>query len=108
MMLKPLFAALLIAGLAAPVAAQSVYGTGGKPCSQWTADKKKKWPHLGDIDWLMGYVSGVNRGRGPGSAIMGQATVEAADGFVTNFCASNPDRPIFEAADALIANLQPR
>jgi hypothetical protein len=106
---KPVAAALLalsIAGLAAPAAAQSVYGSGGGPCRNWTANLGKRWPHLADTDWLMGYISGVNTGRGPGSRMMANANVQAATGFVAQFCAANPDRLIFEAADALIVELQ--
>jgi hypothetical protein len=106
---KPITAALLaicVASLAAPVAAQSVYGSGGGPCSNWTANLKKRWPHLADTDWLMGYISGVNTGRGPGSRMMANANVQAATGFVAQYCAANPQRLIFEAADALIVELQ--
>ena len=108
-MKNPIAAAIVaatIASLAAPTAAQSVYGSGGGPCSNWTANLKKRWPHLADTDWLMGYISGVNTGRGPGSRMMANANVEAATGFVAQFCAANPQRPIFEAADALIVELQ--
>jgi hypothetical protein len=105
-MLKALTVAMVIGGLSAPLAAQSVYGSGGKPCSNWTANLRSKWARLGDTDWLMGYVSGVNRARGPGSRMMANANVQAATGFVTDFCAANPQRPIFEAADALILQLE--
>jgi hypothetical protein len=103
--LAPALFALAIASVAAPAAAQSVYGSGGGPCANWTANLNKRWPHLADTDWLMGYLSGVNTGRGPG-ARMENTNVQAATGFVTQFCAANPQRPIFEAADALISELQ--
>lgn len=109
-MQKPLTAAIfvaVIASFAAPGAAQSVYGSGGGPCRNWTANLGKRWPHLADTDWLMGYISGVNTGRGPGSRMLANANVQAATGFMAQFCAANPDRLIFEAADALIAELQP-
>ena len=111
MMFKPLVTAFVVtafvvAALAAPAAAQSVYGSGGGPCASWTANLKKRWPHLADTDWLMGYISGVNTGRGPGARLLANANVEAATGFVTQFCAANPQRPIFEAADSLIVELQ--
>lgn len=109
-MSKAIIVAVAIAGLAvpvaAPVAAQSVYGSGGKPCSNWTANLRSKWARLGDTDWLMGYISGVNRARGPGSRMMANANVQAATGFMTQFCAANPARPIFEGADALILELE--
>ncbi|KAB7643503.1 hypothetical protein [Polymorphobacter fuscus] len=104
-MLKALGAAIILS-LAMPVAAQSVYGGGGAECSAWTANLRKRWPHLVDTDWLMGYLSGVNRGRGPGARLMVEADVASATGFVSQFCAANPQRPIFEAADALIAQLE--
>ena len=98
--------AATVASLTAPAAAQSVYGSGGGPCSNWTANLKKRWPHLADTDWLMGYISGVNKARGPGARMLANANVEAATGFVAQFCAANPQRLIFEAADALIVELQ--
>jgi hypothetical protein len=98
--------AATIASLATPAAAQSVYGSGGGPCSNWTANLKKRWPHLADTDWLMGYISGVNASRGPGSRMMANANVQAATGFVTQYCAANPQKLIFEAADALIVELR--
>lgn len=107
---KPLTAAVFaaaIASFAVPAAAQSIYGSGGGPCSTWTANLGKRWPHLADTDWLMGYISGVNTARGPGSRMLANANVQAATGFVTQFCAANPQRLIFEGADALIAELQP-
>lgn len=105
-MLKAITAAVLLTSVAAPLGAQSVYGSGGKPCSNWTANLRSKWARLGDTDWLMGYISGVNRERGPGARLMANSNVQAATGFVTQFCAANPQRPIFEAADALILELQ--
>lgn len=107
---KPLTATIFVAAIAsfaAPAAAQSIYGSGGGPCSNWTANVNKRWPHLADTDWLMGYISGVNTSRGPGSRMLANANVQAATGFVTQFCAANPQRLIFEAADALILELQP-
>ena len=109
-MFKPLILAAALASLAAnipaPVTAQSVYGSGGGPCANWTANLKKRWPHLADTDWLLGYLSGVNTGRGPGARLMADANMADATGFVAQFCATNPQRPIFDAADALIAELQ--
>lgn len=105
-MLKTIATVLVLAGLAAPAVAQNVYGSGGGPCQNWTANQNRKWQHLADVDWLMGYLSGVNRGRGPGSRLLGETNVQAASGFVAQFCAANPSRPIFEAADALIIELQ--
>lgn len=105
-MIRIIATSLLVIGLAAPVAtpaaAQSVFGTGGKPCEAWTANTNRKWPRLADIDWLMGYASGINRGRGPGSRLLGDATRDEGVRFVSAFCADNPQTPIFEAADAWI------
>ena len=92
-------------GLSGSAVAQSVYGSGGTPCQNWTINKPRKWQHLGDLDWLMGYVSGINRSRGPGSKLMGQATLRDADTYVSQFCAANPAMPIFQAADSWIAAL---
>lgn len=97
--------AIAVLSLAGTASAQSVYGSGGAPCQNWNLNKPKKWQHLGDLDWLMGYVSGINRGRGPGSKLMGQATLRDADTYVSQFCAANPATPIFEAADSWIAAL---
>ncbi len=102
-------AALLLASLATAAAtsanAQSVYGYGGGPCSGWTANYKKKSYHLADMGWATGYLSGVNRGRGPGSNLLAGAGAEAVDGFITQFCAANPGEPIYKAADAFIADI---
>lgn len=105
-MFRTITIATVLASLAAPLAAQSVYGGGAAPCAAWNGNLKKRWPHLVDVDWLMGYISGVNRSRGAGTRMMENANVQAATGFVTQFCAANPQRPIFEAADALILELQ--
>ena len=99
-MRKLIATAVIVAALATPATAQSVFGSGGQPCQNWTANKTRKWQHLGDVDWLMGYVSGINRSRGPGSRLLGDATRTEGDRFVTEFCAANPPTPIFEAADA--------
>jgi murein endopeptidase len=101
-MLRIVAASLVVIGLAAPVAAQSVFGSGGLQCQNWTANKNRKWQHLGDVDWLMGYASGINRARGPGSRLLGDQTRAEGDRFVTGYCAANPQTPIFEAADAWI------
>ena len=97
--------AATVFSLSGSAAAQSVYGSGGTPCQNWTINKPRKWQHLGDLDWLMGYVSGINRSRGPGSKLMGQATLRDADTYVSQFCAANPAMPIFQAADSWIAAL---
>ena len=97
--------AATVFSLSGSAVAQSVYGSGGTPCQSWTINKPKKWQHLGDLDWLMGYVSGINRSRGPGSKLMGQATLRDADTYVSQFCAANPAMPIFQAADSWIAAL---
>ena len=104
-MLRIIAASLVIIGLTAPAAAQSVIGSGGLQCRNWTANKPRKWQHLGDVDWLMGYASGINRGRGAGSRLLGDQTRAEGDRFVTGFCADNPQTPIFEAADASIRNI---
>jgi hypothetical protein len=100
--MRTLTVLLLITALAAPATAQSVFGSGGLQCQNWTANRPRKWQHLGDMDWLMGYASGVNRGRGAGSRMLGDAMRAEGDRFVTGFCAQNPQVPIFEAADAWI------
>lgn len=93
---------LFILAIAAPANAQSVFGSGGLQCQNWTANRTRKWQHLGDMDCLMGYVSGINRGRGQGSRMLGDAMRTEGDRFVSGFCAMNPQTPIFEAADAWI------
>ena len=105
---KLLVTAVLAVGLAAPASAQSIFGSGGLACKNWTANLKRKWPHLADTDWLMGYISGVNTGRGPGSRMMANANVQAATGFplvAADHMAETavPD----EAALAVIARLDP-
>ncbi len=85
--------AIAAGSLAGPAAAQSVYGSGGTPCQNWNLSKPKKWQHLGDLDWLMGYVSGINRSRGPGSKLMGQATLRDADTYVSQYLRRQPGHP---------------
>ena len=107
--MKRIAAALLLAGFAATSAsAQNVYGSGGAPCSQWTANVKRKWQNLNNVNWLTGYLSGVNRNRGPGAVLMPDNGTEGAAAFVTQYCAANPQAAIYQAADALIADMDAR
>lgn len=104
-MLRIIAITLLATAVAAPASAQSIFGSGGLACKNWTANKSRKWQHLADVDWLMGYASGINTGRGAGSRMLGENT--RADGvrFVTEFCVANPEIPIFEAADAWLKTI---
>jgi hypothetical protein len=95
----------LLASLAIPASAQSIFGSGGLACKNWTANVKRKWPHLADVDWLMGYASGINTSRGPGSRLLGDATRTDGVRFVTEYCAANPEIAIFEAADAWLKTI---
>ena len=102
-------AALLIAGfVAGPAAAQNVYGAGGAPCTEWTNNLKRKWQNLNNVNWLTGYLSGVNRNRGPGAVLMPDNGTEGASAFVTQYCAANPQAAIYQAADALIVDMDAR
>jgi hypothetical protein len=96
----------LLACLAVPASAQSIFGSGGLACRNWTTNKPRKWPHLADVDWLMGYVSGINQSRGAGSRLLGEATRADAVRFVTEYCAANPDVAIFEGADAWLKAIE--
>jgi hypothetical protein len=100
-----IIAGLLTIGLMAPASAQSIFGSGGLACKNWTANTKRKWQRLADIDWLMGYASGINTGRGPGSRLLGEATRDEGVRFVTQFCAANPEVAIFEGADAWLKTI---
>lgn len=107
--MKRIAAALLLAGIVAgPAAAQNVYGNGGAPCTEWTNNLKRKWQNIANVSWLTGYLSGVNRNRGPGAVLMPDNGSEGAAAFVTQYCAANPQKLIFEAADALIADMDAR
>jgi hypothetical protein len=107
--MKRIAAALLLAGFAATSAsAQNVYGSGGAPCTEWTANVKRKWQNLNNVNWLTGYLSGVNRNRGPGAVLMPDNGPAGAEAFVAQYCAANPQKLIFEAADALIADMDAR
>jgi hypothetical protein len=100
--------ALLLASMATGAAAQNVYGNGGGPCSNWTANANRKWQHISDVSWLTGYLSGVNRNRGPGAVLMPDNGTAGAEAFVTQFCAANPGSAIYQAADALIVDMDAR
>jgi hypothetical protein len=105
---KLVIAAALAVSLAGPASAQSIFGSGGLACKNWTANTKRKWQRLADIDWLMGYASGINTGRGPGSRLLGEATRDDGVRFVSEFCAANPEVPIFEGADAWLKTITPQ
>jgi hypothetical protein len=100
-----IIATLLTIGLTVPAGAQSIFGSGGLACKNWTANTKRKWQRLADIDWLMGYASGINTGRGPGSRLLGEATRDEGVRFVTQFCAANPEVAVFEGADAWLKTI---
>jgi len=107
--MKPVLAALLLASFAASSAsAQNVYGNGGGPCSNWTANANRKWQHISDVSWLTGYLSGVNRNRGPGAVLMPDNGTAGAEAFISQYCAANPQALIYQAADALIADMDAR
>lgn len=98
--------ALVLAPL--PAKAASIIGAGALSCGNWTADYETRDVGLWvDAAWLAGYLSAYTAYH-PAGDVTKNLDPAARDAWVTNYCQAHPLDFIFQAADALIAELRAR
>ena len=68
-------------------------------CSAWLQDWSDPAKHAGQLEWILGFVTGSNYRS------EGQAQLENADEvevFIEHYCRNNPEHQLFMAAAALV------
>ena len=97
-------AAVLAASLLTlPCGAQTIMGTGARPCSEWIQARRDGGHHILAEAWVMGYVSGVNASTG-GKHPSGFAEgMPAILDHVDRYCGEHPADTIWAAVSAMLA-----
>jgi len=82
----------------------TAYGSGFKSCAVYLEGREQ---HNEDatafIDWLGGYLSGVNAMSNDTQDILGRATLADAVYWLDNYCGSHQPTPFSDAVEALVA-----
>ena len=81
---------------------RTIYGAGANSCAQWTKERAEGAAWLVPAQWLLGYVSAINRySRTP------PARIEARDMAlrIDAYCEVRPDDDVSDAAEELVEYL---
>jgi hypothetical protein len=82
----------------------TTYGTGSKSCSVYLyAREQSNADEIAFVDWLGGYLSGVNAISLTTNNILGNSDLTAAIYWIDDYCRANPRAPFAEAVDARLA-----
>jgi hypothetical protein len=82
----------------------TTYGTGFKSCSAYLyAREQSNVDETAFVDWLGGYLSGVNAISLTTDNILGNSDLTAAIYWIDNYCRANPRAHFAEAVDARVA-----
>jgi len=99
---------ILVVGARSTTARRTVelttYGTGFKSCDAYlNARQEGSAAQIAFIDWLGGYVSGVNALSLSTDNVLGDEDLTPAVYWIDNYCRSNPDTHFAEAIEARLA-----
>lgn len=94
--------AMLITGtsLAASEEVIFVIGHGSTSCGAWTKERKNYVVHHYHLQWVLGFISGMNWQSGDKQARF--ADVDAVAAYIDNYCASNPLKTIAAASRSVV------
>jgi len=82
----------------------TAYGAGAKPCSVYLyAREQSNVDEVAFVDWLGGYLSGVNAISLTTNNILGNSDLTAAIYWIDDYCRANPRARFAEAVDARVA-----
>ena len=82
----------------------TTYGTGSKPCSVYLyAREQSNADEIAFVDWLGGYLSGVNAMSLTTNDVLGNSDLTAVIYWIDDYCRANPGVPFAEAVDARLA-----
>jgi hypothetical protein len=102
---------VLVIGARSTTARQTVdvtsYGPGFKSCAVYLyAREQKNADEAAFIDWLGGYVSGVNAISLTTNNILGDADLTGTIYWIDNYCSANPRARFAEAVGARVAPIR--
>jgi len=82
----------------------TAYGTGVKPCSVYLyAREQSNVDEVAFVDWLGGYLSGVNAISLTTNTVLGNSDLTAAIYWIDDYCRANSRARFAEAVDARVA-----
>jgi hypothetical protein len=82
----------------------TTYGTGFKACSVYSyAREQSNADEIAFVDWLGGYLSGVNAISLTTDNILGNSDLTAVIYWIDDYCSANPRAHFAEAVDARLA-----
>jgi hypothetical protein len=92
------------AATAARATAVTTYGTGLQSCGAYLNDREQQNADEVDfVDWLSGYLSGVNATSSHTNNILGDSDLTGAIHWLDNYCHLNPRTRFAAAVDARVA-----
>jgi hypothetical protein len=87
----------------------TTYGTGSKSCGVYLqARVRQDLEEAAFIDWLGGYLSGVNAVSLSTNNVLGDSDLTGAIYWLDDYCGTHPGTPFAEAVDARVAPNRPR
>ena len=104
--MKKLMICLALCALGAGTNAFAVTIVGGAPCGTWMLDRANKnddWPAQSNMNWLVGYLSGLSMGFNL-EALAG-AKNESLALWMDNYCKANPLNFVADGALKLFLEL---
>jgi hypothetical protein len=82
----------------------TTYGTGFKPCSVYLyAREQRNVDEAAFVNWIGGYLSGVNAISLTTDNILGKSDLTATIYWIDDYCRANPRARFAEAVDARVA-----
>jgi len=106
MFARAMLALMFIMGASAAIAAHSevvTYGVGFKTCEAYSTAKELQGPdEVSILDWLAGYVSGVNSTTLHFNNILGDTNLAGAVYWLDDYCRIHPSTEIAVALDMMI------
>ncbi|MDQ1363010.1 MAG: hypothetical protein QG652_870 [Pseudomonadota bacterium] len=113
--MKNTFLFLLCAGLALPVLAADehgtywIYGVGRQNCSTYLAARKAGgFEEISYKNWIMGYLTAVNRSTPDTYNILGESDMPGALAWLDRHCTKYPDETMYMAMPNMLAVMYPQ
>src|SRR5258708_26140530 len=103
---RAVIASMLLIGVGAAPAAHAsevtTYGAGLKSCVAYLdAREQQNADEVAFVEWLSGYVSGVNETSNHTNSILGNTNLKEAVYRLGNYCRAHPVTPVAVALDVL-------
>jgi len=79
-----------------------IKGAGWSSCGTWTAARRANgFDAQIQVSWVLGYLSGLNDSLDKNHDFLAGQDAQGITAWIDNFCAAQPLKQIFDAADAL-------